>query len=77
MPGKVIALLVEPGTQVERATPLLIVEAMKMEHTVRAPAAGLLRSFLVALGDQVAMDEQLMEFEADAPVASTTGGDAQ
>ncbi len=65
MPGKVIALLVEPGTQVARDTPLLIVEAMKMEHTVHAPAAGLLRSFCVAVGDQVAMAEQLMEFEPD------------
>jgi 3-methylcrotonyl-CoA carboxylase alpha subunit len=70
MPGRVVALLVEPGTQVERETPLLIVEAMKMEHTVRAPAAGLLRCFCVAVGDQVAMAEQLMEFEPDRPAAA-------
>jgi 3-methylcrotonyl-CoA carboxylase alpha subunit len=70
MPGKVVALLVEPGTAVAREAPLLIVEAMKMEHTVRAPVAGLLRSFFVGVGDQVAMGEQLMEFEADAPAAT-------
>jgi len=67
MPGKVIALLVEPGSHVERHAPLLIVEAMKMEHTVRAPAAGSLRSFRVRVGDQVVMAEQLMDFEADPP----------
>jgi len=66
MPGKVVALLVEPGTHVARDTPLLIVEAMKMEHTVRAPAAGWLRAFHIAVGDQVAMGEQLMEFEAES-----------
>jgi 3-methylcrotonyl-CoA carboxylase alpha subunit len=77
MPGKVIALLVEAGTQVARGTPLLIVEAMKMEHAVRAPRAGLLRSFRVAVGDQVEMAQQLMEFEADADGAPADGGDAR
>ena len=76
MPGKVVALLVEPDTQVARGTPLLIIEAMKMEHTVRAPTAGLLRSFCVAVGDQVAMSGQLMEFEADTP-AEDAGKSAQ
>jgi 3-methylcrotonyl-CoA carboxylase alpha subunit len=71
MPGKVIALLIEPGTQVARETPLLIVEAMKMEHTVRAPVAGLLRSFCVAVGDQVSMAEQLMEFEPETAAGQT------
>jgi len=65
MPGKVIALLVEAGSRVERNAPLLVVEAMKMEHTVRAPQAGLLRSFRVRVGDQVAMAEELMDFETD------------
>jgi 3-methylcrotonyl-CoA carboxylase alpha subunit len=73
MPGKVVALLVEPGTQVVRDTPLLIVEAMKMEHTVRAPVAGLLRSFCVAVGDQVGMAQQLMAFEPDAPAPALAG----
>ncbi len=65
MPGKVIALLAEAGSRVERDAPLLIVEAMKMEHTVRAPRSGLLRSVRVHVGDQVAMGEQLIEFEPD------------
>src|SRR4051812_29730340 len=52
MPGRVIALLAEPGP-VEKGAPLLIMEAMKMEHTIRAPAAGVLKSFRHAVGDQV------------------------
>ncbi len=66
MPGKVVALLVAAGTRVERDAPLLIIEAMKMEHTVRAPHAGLLQGFRVHAGDQVALGEQLMDF-AEAP----------
>ena len=40
MPGRVVAWLATPGTDVEKGTPLLILEAMKMEHTITAPAAG-------------------------------------
>ena len=68
MPGKVIALLVSPGSAVVRDAPLLIVEAMKMEHTVRAPRAGVLQVFHVQVGDQVAMGEQLMDFAATVAV---------
>ena len=72
MPGKIIALLVAGGARVERAAPLLILEAMKMEHTVRAPQAGTLRAFRVQVGDQVKMGEQLMDFLPDsAPPAES------
>jgi 3-methylcrotonyl-CoA carboxylase alpha subunit len=74
MPGKVVALLAEAGGRVERDAPLLIVEAMKMEHTVRAPRAGLLRAYLVGVGDQVAMAEQLMDFEPDAAGGAGAAG---
>ncbi len=65
MPGKVIALLVEPGSTVAKGTPLLILEAMKMEHTIAAPAAGKLAAFHFAVGDQVADGAELVAFEAD------------
>jgi len=72
MPGKIIALLVAGGARVERGAPLLILEAMKMEHTVRAPQAGTLRAFRVQVGDQVKMGEQLMDFLPDsAPPAQS------
>src|SRR5690606_16550160 len=40
MPGKVIAVLVEAGSIVTKGQPLLVMEAMKMEHTITAPADG-------------------------------------
>ena len=64
MPGKVIAVLVEPGAVVEKGTPLIVMEAMKMEHTIGAPAAGKVTEVLYAVGDQVADGAQLLMLEA-------------
>jgi 3-methylcrotonyl-CoA carboxylase alpha subunit len=63
MPGKVIALLAEPGAQVEKGTPLVVLEAMKMEHTLVAPAAGRVKAFCYAVGEQVTDGAELAEFE--------------
>ncbi|MBK4738297.1 acetyl/propionyl/methylcrotonyl-CoA carboxylase subunit alpha [Noviherbaspirillum pedocola] len=62
MPGKIIALLVEPGAKVERGAPLLVMEAMKMEHTISAPADGTVEALLYRVGDQVAEGAQLLGF---------------
>ncbi|TAM51159.1 MAG: acetyl/propionyl/methylcrotonyl-CoA carboxylase subunit alpha [Paraburkholderia sp.] len=64
MPGKVIAVLVEPGAVVEKGTPLIVMEAMKMEHTIGAPAAGKVAEVLYAVGDQVADGAQLLVMDA-------------
>lgn len=66
MPGKVIALLAEAGRAVEKGAPLLILEAMKMEHTITAPAAGTVKAFRYAVGDQVGDGAELVEFEVAA-----------
>ena len=66
MPGKVVALLVLPGPKVEKGTPLLILEAMKMEHTITAPAAGTVKAFCYAAGEQVADGAALVEFDGDS-----------
>ncbi len=66
MPGKIIALLVEPGSRVEKGAPLLVMEAMKMEHSICAPAAGTVNSFCFALGEQVPEGAELVEFEREA-----------
>ncbi len=66
MPGKVIALLVSPGTQVEKGAPVVVLEAMKMEHTLVAPAAGTVKAFCYAVGEQVADGAELAEFEISA-----------
>jgi 3-methylcrotonyl-CoA carboxylase alpha subunit len=63
MPGKVIAWLAKPDTDVEKGAPLLILEAMKMEHTITAPGAGKLRGFRFAVGEQVTEGAELVDFE--------------
>ncbi|RDU96290.1 acetyl-CoA carboxylase biotin carboxylase subunit [Trinickia dinghuensis] len=64
MPGKVIAVLVEPGAVVEKGAPLIVMEAMKMEHTIGAPTAGKVAEVLYGVGDQVADGAQLLVMEA-------------
>jgi 3-methylcrotonyl-CoA carboxylase alpha subunit len=66
MPGKVIAVLVAPGQAVEAGTPLIVMEAMKMEHTIGAPGAGIVAEILYAVGDQVADGAQLLLMEQAA-----------
>jgi len=63
MPGKVIALLAERGAKVEKGAPLVVLEAMKMEHTLVAPAAGVVKAFRYEVGEQVADGAELAEFE--------------
>ncbi|MCW4456560.1 acetyl/propionyl/methylcrotonyl-CoA carboxylase subunit alpha [Flavobacterium sp. MXW15] len=65
MPGRVVATLVEPGSTVARGTPLLVLEAMKMEHTLQAPADGVVAGYRVRAGDQVGDGAVLVDFEVD------------
>jgi 3-methylcrotonyl-CoA carboxylase alpha subunit len=67
MPGVVVKLLVEPGQAVERDQPLLILEAMKMEHRICAPADGTVGAFHFQAGEQVAGGEELLDFIASGP----------
>lgn len=53
MPGKVVAIRVELGASVKKGQPLVIVEAMKMEHTIISPADGIVEGILAKVGDQV------------------------
>ncbi|GAB3117257.1 acetyl-CoA carboxylase biotin carboxylase subunit [Streptomyces calidiresistens] len=80
MPGTVTVVKVGPGERVTTGQPLLIVEAMKMEHVIRAPAPGTVAAVRVAAGTAVAMDQELVvvdpEDEPDpsaAPAASGAG----
>ena len=61
MPGVVLRLAVEIGDVVEQSQPLVILEAMKMELTVAAPAAGRVRSLLVGPGELVSAGQPLIE----------------
>ncbi|WP_420854613.1 acetyl/propionyl/methylcrotonyl-CoA carboxylase subunit alpha [Sneathiella marina] len=53
MPGKVIQLFTEPGAAVAKGDPLIVMEAMKMEHTLVAAADGVISDIFHEIGDQV------------------------
>jgi propionyl-CoA carboxylase alpha chain len=63
MPGTVIEVLVAAGDRVEAGRDLLVMEAMKMEHRVRAPAAAVVAAVLVAPGDRVEAGQPLVRLE--------------
>ncbi|OYD73979.1 UNVERIFIED_ORG: 3-methylcrotonoyl-CoA carboxylase alpha subunit [Burkholderia sp. CF145] len=65
MPGKVIAVLVEQGAVVEKGQPLIVMEAMKMEHTIGSPTAGKVAEVLYAVGDQVTDGAQLLVLDVE------------
>jgi len=65
MPGGVVLVGVAVGDRVDSGTVLVTLEAMKMEHVVRAPAAGTVRELRVAVGDQVDTGDVLVVIEAD------------
>jgi 3-methylcrotonyl-CoA carboxylase alpha subunit len=64
MPGRITQLIIGPGMEVERGQPLMIIEAMKMEHTVTAPADGVVEAVRFAVGDQVEEGAELIAFTA-------------
>jgi 3-methylcrotonyl-CoA carboxylase alpha subunit len=64
MPGAIIQVMVEAGQTVKAGQAILIMEAMKMEHTISAPADGVITEVLYAQGDQVADGAELVLFEA-------------
>jgi len=70
MPGKIIAIFVGSGDGVEKDAPLLILEAMKMEHTIRAPARGRIARILCRVGEQVEEGVELIEFEVSGKEAA-------
>jgi 3-methylcrotonyl-CoA carboxylase alpha subunit len=65
MPGKVVAVLATAGQKVKKGDPLVIMEAMKMEHTIAAPSDGLVEEILYQVGDQVADGAPLLAFAAE------------
>jgi len=62
MPGRVVAWIAKPGTDVMKGAPLMILEAMKMEHTIAAPTSGTLNAFRFAVGEQVVEGAELVDF---------------
>ena len=64
MPGTVVKVAVEPGQEVAAGDVVLVLEAMKMQHTVTAPTAGTVTEINVQPGAQVAAGEVLAVVEA-------------
>ena len=64
--GRVIAVLKAPGDRVEEGEAVIMVEAMKMEIPIAAPAAGALRSVAVAVDDMVEEDQTVATLEDQA-----------
>ncbi|MDP3519627.1 MAG: biotin/lipoyl-containing protein, partial [Hydrogenophaga sp.] len=61
MPGKVVSFAVKAGDSVKKGQALAVLEAMKMEHTIAAPADGQVAELLYAPGDQVAEGAELLK----------------
>jgi 3-methylcrotonyl-CoA carboxylase alpha subunit len=61
MPGQIIALFVKVGDSVRRDQPILVLEAMKMEHTIVAPIDGTLERLALAVGDRVVEGAELFQ----------------
>jgi 3-methylcrotonyl-CoA carboxylase alpha subunit len=64
MPGKVVSFAVKAGDKVSRGQPLAVMEAMKMEHTIAAPADGTVEELMFAPGEQVAEGDELLRMAA-------------
>jgi 3-methylcrotonyl-CoA carboxylase alpha subunit len=64
MPGTVVGLAVAVGDAVDVGQPVAVVEAMKMEHTLRAPRKSVVRSVAVSVGDRVSRHQQMLVLEA-------------
>jgi 3-methylcrotonyl-CoA carboxylase alpha subunit len=63
MPGKVVSFAVKVGDVVTKGQPLAVMDAMKMEHTIAAPADGTVAELLYAPGDQVTEGAELLRLE--------------
>ena len=64
MPGKIISVAAKPGAKVKKGEPLLVLEAMKMEHTLTAPFDGKVAELKAKAGDQVIEGALLAKLEA-------------
>ncbi len=79
MPGRIAAVLVTPGQAVQAGQSLLVLEAMKMEHTLQAIDGGVIDAVLVAVGEQIQEGALLLRMrpaDASEPDAAVTTADS-
>ncbi|MFN9068839.1 MAG: acetyl-CoA carboxylase biotin carboxyl carrier protein subunit [Bdellovibrionales bacterium] len=63
MPGKITKIIAQDGQDVSKGDSVIVMEAMKMEYTLKAERPGKLKKILVKLGQQVSLGQVLVEFE--------------
>jgi biotin carboxyl carrier protein len=63
MPGKILKVFKKAGDNVLKAEPILIMEAMKMEHTIRAPKDGVIEKIYFSENDQVSAKVELVKLK--------------
>ena len=65
MPGKIISIEKTKGDKIRQGETLLVLEAMKMQHSILAPSDGIVKEMYFAAGDVVSEGDQLLDFESD------------
>ena len=70
MPGRIVAVRVKAGDRVAKGQPLVILEAMKMEHTLTAPFQGTVTAISAAEGNQVSEGVVLARIDASRDVSA-------
>ncbi|WP_413585540.1 acetyl-CoA carboxylase biotin carboxyl carrier protein subunit [Bdellovibrio sp. HCB274] len=66
MPGKVTKILVQSGAEIKAGQAVLVMEAMKMEYTLKADIAGTVETVSCAVGEQVALGKALVKIKPSA-----------
>ncbi|MCH8558794.1 MAG: biotin/lipoyl-binding protein [Balneolia bacterium] len=64
MPGKIVSVLADEGSEVQQGDPIIILEAMKMENELKAPSSGIIKKISVSAGESVEKNVTLLEIEA-------------
>ena len=64
--GRVVQVAATPGARIERGAPVVVLEAMKMEHALAAPVAGTVAALHVRVGEQIGPGRLLAEITPDA-----------
>lgn len=68
MPGKITKIFVQQGSPVEKAEPLLVMEAMKMEYTLKSDLKTTVEKIDIKVGDQVSLGQLLIELKPESAV---------
>jgi biotin carboxyl carrier protein len=63
MPGKIIEIMVEEGSEIKAGEPIIILEAMKMQNEIASPVDGVVKKIAIKKNDSVMKDDLMIELE--------------